>query len=294
MNALYEDLTDRMAAFDSSSSKQEQEDVLEKLKETHATSAGLKAFCTVRSDLYKSFIIRLFACKADVICCLLFVMMYSGAAWKLSRSADKLAEVMDIRLMLAYLACMLIRLSSVRGKVMYVYSGTIVSYDGLLRDIYLIVQADACPATLQNTILTLQSGRSLIGSYLEAKAGKKVADGVSYLNDLARRLKAKCPSDDVATDMAVMDDAWGCVAANVIHKAAQDYTKHVKAGKSKDVAHELCSQERFIAAKVCVAARRSLSCQWLCIMNFKTKHPHLPRSTDSYDWLYLPQLPVGY
>lgn len=55
MNALYEDLTDRMAAFDSSSSKQEQEEVLEKLKETHATSAGLKAFCTVR-----------YFCKSDL------------------------------------------------------------------------------------------------------------------------------------------------------------------------------------------------------------------------------------
>ena len=49
MTAQYEDLTERLEGFDSSSSKQEQEEVLEKLKETHATSAGLKAFCTVSS-----------------------------------------------------------------------------------------------------------------------------------------------------------------------------------------------------------------------------------------------------
>lgn len=47
MTAQYEELTERLESFDSSSSKQEQEEVLEKLKETHATSAGLKAFCTV-------------------------------------------------------------------------------------------------------------------------------------------------------------------------------------------------------------------------------------------------------
>lgn len=47
MTAQYEELTERLESFDSGSSKQEQEEVLEKLKETHATSAGLKAFCTV-------------------------------------------------------------------------------------------------------------------------------------------------------------------------------------------------------------------------------------------------------
>lgn len=111
-------------------------------------------------------------------------------------------------------------------------------------------QAVQCSWEGDNTILTLQSGRSLISSYLEAKGGKKLADGVSYLNDLPKSLNAKCQSDKVAADMDTMDDAWKCVAANVVQKAAVDFDKHVKAGENKDVAFELCSQERFIAAKV--------------------------------------------
>lgn len=46
MTALYEDLTERLEAIDASSSSAETAEVMEKLKETHATSAGLKAFGT--------------------------------------------------------------------------------------------------------------------------------------------------------------------------------------------------------------------------------------------------------
>ena len=46
MNALYIDLTTRLEALDGGSDAKETKEVLEKLKETHATSAGLKAFCT--------------------------------------------------------------------------------------------------------------------------------------------------------------------------------------------------------------------------------------------------------
>jgi acyl-CoA oxidase len=113
--------------------------------------------------------------------------------------------------------------------------------------------------TRQNTILTLQSGRSLIGSFIDASKGKKVADGVSYLNDLSQVLKARCPSDEVATDLKVMEDAWKCVAAHVVQKAAEDFSKHVKAGNLKDVAFELCSQERFVAAKVRITTEQRAS-----------------------------------
>jgi acyl-CoA oxidase len=54
MTALYEDLSERLESFDGSASKEEQEDVLEKLKETHATSAALKAFATVITCLHFS------------------------------------------------------------------------------------------------------------------------------------------------------------------------------------------------------------------------------------------------
>ena len=46
MTALYEDLMDKLEAFDTGSDAKETKAVLDKLKETHATSAGLKAFCT--------------------------------------------------------------------------------------------------------------------------------------------------------------------------------------------------------------------------------------------------------
>ena len=96
----------------------------------------------------------------------------------------------------------------------------------------------------------MQSGRSLIGSYLEVKAGKKVAEGVSYLNNLDTILKAKCETDEEAVQLNVIDRAWACVAANCVKKAGDDFAKHVREGKNKELAHELCSQERFIASKV--------------------------------------------
>ena len=98
--------------------------------------------------------------------------------------------------------------------------------------------------------MTLQSGRSLISSYLEAKEGKKVADGVAYLNNLDKSTSGRCPGDDKAVDLAVIDTAWACVAANCVQKAALDFLSHRKGGKNKEAAYELCSQERFIAAKV--------------------------------------------
>lgn len=47
-----------------------------------------------------------------------------------------------------------------------------------------------------------------------------------------------------------MEEAWSCVSANVVKKAHDAYERHLKEGKVKDEALELCSQERFVAAKV--------------------------------------------
>lgn len=43
---------------------------------------------------------------------------------------------------------------------------------------------------------------------------------------------------------------FDCVSANAIKKAAEEYVKYLKSGKSKDVAMESCSQSRFVAAKL--------------------------------------------
>jgi acyl-CoA oxidase len=90
----------------------------------------------------------------------------------------------------------------------------------------------------------------LIGSYLEATSGKKVADGVAYLNSVATISKAKCDAGTDPASLETMDRAWDCVAANCVKKAADDFTRFVKEGNNKEVAHELCSQERYIASKV--------------------------------------------
>lgn len=46
MTKLFETMTAQLEAFGADSDAEETREVLEKLKETHATSAGLKAFCT--------------------------------------------------------------------------------------------------------------------------------------------------------------------------------------------------------------------------------------------------------
>lgn len=47
-----------------------------------------------------------------------------------------------------------------------------------------------------------------------------------------------------------MDRAWACVAANVVKNAADRFEQFMKEGKDKEEALEMCSQERFVAAKV--------------------------------------------
>lgn len=46
MTKLYDEMTSQLESFGPDSDENETREVLEKLKETHATSAGLKAFCT--------------------------------------------------------------------------------------------------------------------------------------------------------------------------------------------------------------------------------------------------------
>jgi len=188
MTALYNDLMEKLETFDTGSSAKETQEVLDKLKETHATSAGLKAFCT----------------------------------WACLETIEKCRQ-----------AC------GGHGYSAY------VGLASMFAD-----QAVQCSWEGDNTILTLQSGRSLIGSYLEATSGKKVADGVAYLNSVATTANDKCSADTDPAALETMDRAWDCVAANCVKKAADDFTRYVKEGKNKEVAHELCSQERYIASKI--------------------------------------------
>ncbi|KAJ3107541.1 fatty-acyl coenzyme A oxidase [Phlyctochytrium planicorne] len=103
-----------------------------------------------------------------------------------------------------------------------------------------------------NTILSLQSGRYLVSCYREAKAGKRQAPGVGYLNDLSSALQKKChaKSAQEVADLNVVGEAFWLVAANVVKKAGEDFETFVSKGLSEDQAYEECSQARLYAAKV--------------------------------------------
>ncbi len=86
-----------------------------------------------------------------------------------------------------------------------------------------------------------------MSSWNDAIRGKKLAPGVAYLSS-PDTLTAKSAAGSL--DLDDIDHGWACVAANVVKKAAEDYGGHLKQGKSKDQAMEMCSQSRFIAAKM--------------------------------------------
>eukprot|EP00842_Homolaphlyctis_polyrhiza_P003945 jgi/Hompol1/4551/HPOL_000107-RA len=102
-----------------------------------------------------------------------------------------------------------------------------------------------------NTILTLQAGRYLVGCYREAKAGKKQAGGVSYLNDLQNVLRTRCQAKSIAEiDLQVIGQAFSLVAANVVKTAGDEFESCLKRGLKEDEAYEECSQARLYAAKL--------------------------------------------
>ncbi|WVW85213.1 hypothetical protein I302_107251 [Kwoniella bestiolae CBS 10118] len=182
LQVMYEDMTQALDTMEPSDPNLN--DILDKLKETHATSAGLKAFCT----------------------------------WACLDTIDKCRQ-------------------SCGGHGYSAYSNFPLMYADF---------AVQCTWEGDNTILSLQAGRSLVGAWGGAVKGKKLAPGVAYLND-SSLLSAK---SDSSLSLSDIQRAWNCVAYNVIKKAAEEYVALLKSGKSKDEAMEKCSQSRFIAAKV--------------------------------------------
>ncbi|GAA5893105.1 hypothetical protein JCM5296_003074 [Sporobolomyces johnsonii] len=188
MTSLFESMTEQLESFGPDSDEAETKDVLEKLQETHATSAGLKAFCT----------------------------------WNALDCIERCR-------------------ASLGGHGYSAYSGLPSMYND---------QAVQCTWEGDNTILTLQSGRSLVASYADALRGATLPGGTSYLNSLPAILTASCPSDAATLELATLEQAWACVAANVVRKAHEAFEAARKGGVGRDEALEQCSQERFVAAKV--------------------------------------------
>ncbi|GAA5960703.1 hypothetical protein JCM21900_000508 [Sporobolomyces salmonicolor] len=188
MTSLFESMTEQLESFGPDSDEAETKDVLEKLKETHATSAGLKAFCT----------------------------------WNALDCIERCR-------------------ASLGGHGYSAYSGLPSMYND---------QAVQCTWEGDNTILTLQSGRSLVASYADALRGATLPGGTSYLNSLPAILTASCPSDAATLELATLEQAWACVAANVVRKAHEAFEEAKKGGLEREEALEQCSQQRFVAAKV--------------------------------------------
>jgi acyl-CoA oxidase len=80
----------------------------------------------------------------------------------------------------------------------------------------------------------------------DAVKGKKLASGVAYL----AQPNILTTKSDSSLSLSDIQQAWNVVAANVVKKAAVEYAALIKSGKNKDEAMELCSQSRFIAAKL--------------------------------------------
>jgi len=77
--------------------------------------------------------------------------------------------------------------------------------------------------------------------------------GLSYLNSLPEVLTTACPSDAATLELDTLQAGWDCVSANVVKQAHDKFEEALKSGggaKNREEALELCSQERFVAAKV--------------------------------------------
>lgn len=188
MKDLYENLMSKLNTAKPGDS--DMQEVIETLKETHATSAGLKAFCT----------------------------------WNCLSTIETCRQ-----------AC--------GGHGYSAYTGLA----GMANDF-----AVHCTWEGDNTILTLQAGRYLVACYNDAKKGKVQPEGVAYLNNISTivesKCTAKCPKDML--DFAVIERAWSAVAANVVRKAAEQFSECIKRGSSVEQAHEECSAARLYAAKI--------------------------------------------
>jgi acyl-CoA oxidase len=93
-----------------------------------------------------------------------------------------------------------------------------------------------------NTILTLQAGRYLIGCYRDAKAGKAQTGGVSYLNRLSSLLHTKCNASKSAdiSSLNIIGEAFNVVSGNIVKKAGEDFENGIKKGMTEDESYENC------------------------------------------------------
>lgn len=164
------------------------EETIELLKSTHATSSGLKAFCT----------------------------------WATLNTIEVCRQ-----------AC--------GGHGYSSYTGLAPLYNDF---------AVQCTWEGDNTILALQSGRSLISAYLDAKAGKPQGDALKYLNNLDEVLNSKCKSNEELVTLEGIEAGFFAATAHFVKLAAEEYENYINQGFTREQAFEQCSQVRFVAASI--------------------------------------------
>lgn len=98
-------------------------------------------------------------------------------------------------------------------------------------------------------MLTLQTGRYLISCVREVAKGKKLPDGVWYLNQLPQILTKTCSNSDVS-EIDTIKEAFGVTAANFTIQAAKAYEGLVAKGLTEDEAQLECGVQKAAAAKI--------------------------------------------
>lgn len=94
-----------------------------------------------------------------------------------------------------------------------------------------------------NTILMLQTGRALIGFAEGLEKGQAPPNAFAYL-------KAAPTKSDGSVSVQDIIKGFGRVTSDATANAYAEYKSHIKEGKPKDQALELCSNLRFVAARL--------------------------------------------
>ncbi|KAJ2455419.1 fatty-acyl coenzyme A oxidase [Coemansia sp. RSA 2336] len=194
MTASYQNLMSQLNELGDSKGA-DADAAIKNLKETHATSAGLKAFCT----------------------------------WMCLNIIDQCRQ-------------------SLGGHGYSAYTGLSQAYSDF---------AVHCTWEGDNTILTLQCGRYLVATALDARKGQPLPANLAYLKNAlsadGKELKVKpCVGDSAAVigSLDTLQAAWSSVAANAIVNAVRDFEAGLAKGLSKDNAYEFSSASRLHAARM--------------------------------------------
>ncbi|KAJ1837104.1 fatty-acyl coenzyme A oxidase, partial [Coemansia sp. RSA 2703] len=107
-----------------------------------------------------------------------------------------------------------------------------------------------------NTILTLQCGRYLVATALEARKGQPLPANLAYLKAALSKdgsVSTNACNGSTPEQVSSLDTlkaAWSSVAANAIINAVRDFEAGLAKGLSKDNAYEHSSASRLHAARM--------------------------------------------